>query len=75
MKIYGSFEEGGYRVEARIPENSSEPLEFKISVYRGSDLVREERIQMYQEPIWGVDTSDHQRLEQETDRIMRELLD
>jgi len=75
MILYSSFEERGYKVEAHIPENSSESLEFKISVYRGSSLVREERVQMDHEPFFGVDTEDRQRLNQETDRIMKELLD
>ena len=73
MKLYGSFEEKGYQVEAYIPSSSSEPMQFHLKALKDGKLVKEMKIPLNHEPIFGVDTEDHQNLEAKTEELMQSL--
>ncbi len=73
MNLYGRFEENGYRIEAFIPDNADEPLEWTIKAYKENGLVKEIKVPMIHEPIFGVDVDDLRTLEDETDELMKSL--
>ena len=75
MDLYASFDEKGYKVEAFIPSGSNEQMQFLVKVYDGSKVIKELKIPMDHEPIFGVDVDDNQRLEDETEKLMQSLPD
>lgn len=74
MELYGSFEERGYKVEAYMPSSPKEPLEWLVKAYKKGKLVKEIRIPMFYEPIFGVDVDDAKTLEEKTDELLKLLL-
>lgn len=77
MKLYGEFEEAGYRVRSYMPDSYNEPIEWYVKVTKqenGQEItVKELRIPMLYAPIFGPDIGDVANLEQETDTLIKEL--
>lgn len=74
--LFGSFTEGGFRIEAYMPANARQARQWTIKVYREGEEepFREETLPMDYEPKFGVDVSDKAALEQATDRILKGLV-
>ncbi len=73
MQLYGKFEEKGYEIEAYMPSNKEEPLEFVIKAYKDKKLVKEMNVPMVYYPIFGVDGSDLAELENKTEELLKLL--
>lgn len=73
MKLCGSFEEKGYKIEAYIPTRDIEPQEFLVRAYKEEKLIKEIKIPMMHEPRFGVDVEDKRRLEDKTEELLEEL--
>lgn len=74
LSLYDSFEEGGYRIEAYIPNSNKVALEFVVRAYSGEKLIEELKVPMLHEPLFGVDVVDHERLEEEVETLMQKLV-
>ncbi|MBI4020395.1 MAG: hypothetical protein HY367_03615 [Candidatus Aenigmarchaeota archaeon] len=74
MELYGSFEEKGYRVDAFL-DGGSGASSFLVRFYNSAtnELIKEARVEMYHDPVFGVDIEDHEKLEDETNRLLSEL--
>ena len=78
MIQYGkAVEEKGYRLEAFIPENPDELLQFVVRIYnaRTGELAREMTSDIEHDYIHGVDCEDNKRLDANVDIVMAELPD
>jgi hypothetical protein len=75
LDLYSSFTENGYKVEAFMPRSSSQTLQWTLKVTRDGEEepCHTETFPMLHEPIFGVYDDDQTTLEEQTDRIMREL--
>jgi len=73
MLSYGSFEDKGYRFEARIPDSDMEPVAFELRIFVGTESKYLLLIPMTYAPTFGVDVDDMQKLESVLDQIL-ELL-
>jgi hypothetical protein len=75
LDLFGSFTESGFKVDAYMPRNSQQALQWTVRVFKeGEDAPqREETIPMLHEPIFGVDVDDQATLEQRVDSLMQEL--
>ncbi len=73
MNKYAEFKERGYRVIAYIPTTRKEPSQFLVQAYRGKKVVKEISVPMAYFPLFGVDVSDQQTLEEKTEELMKGL--
>lgn len=73
MELYGSFKERGYKIEAYMPSSSKDPLEWLVKAYKNNKLVKEIRIPIFYEPLFGVDVDDARTLEEKTDELLKSL--
>ncbi len=75
LELFGSFAESGYKVEALMPLNSSQPRQWTVRIYKDGEeeVLREEVIPMIYEPVFGVDMEDQATLETRVDELMREI--
>ncbi len=73
MELYGKFQEKGYDIEAYIPLKSSESMEFQVRALKDGEIVRELKIPLNHEHIFGVDIEDHQNLEKKTGELLSSL--
>ncbi len=74
MDKYAEFKERGYRVVAYIPTTRKETRQFLVQVYKRKKFVKEINVPMEYFPLFGVDVSDQQTLEEKTEELMRGLL-
>jgi len=73
MQLYGSFEERGYKFEAYIPTDDSEPVAFELRIFLGEELKHSLLISMGYTPVFGVDSGDVAKLEWTVDQILHLL--
>lgn len=73
MDKYGSFEENGYTVTAYMPSEEKDPLEWYVEIKQGDEIVKQENIAMMFAPLFGPDVCDVAKLEEITDKLLREL--
>lgn len=73
MKFYASFEERGYRLEAKLPSSSEDPMEWELTAYKDGSVVKELRIPLLYPPVFGPDVEDIAELEAKTDELMKQL--
>ncbi len=72
-KLYASFDDRGYHLEAYIPNDGSVPQEFVVKAYKDDKLVEEMKVPMMYRPTFGVDVADLAELEAKTDELMKRL--
>ena len=73
MELYRKISDKGYNFEVYIPSNEKDPLEFQLRALKEGKLVKEVKILMCHEPLFGVDASDLANLEKETDELIKSL--
>lgn len=73
MLLYGTFEDKGYRFEARIPDSDIEPVAFELRIFVDTQLKYLLLIPMMYTPTFGVDVGDIQKLEFVLDQILNLL--
>jgi hypothetical protein len=75
MRLFGDFEENGYRFRAFIPEAASEGIAFKVEISHADKPLHDFRVPMLHEPRFGPDAGDVRTLEAVTDAILKFLPD
>jgi hypothetical protein len=73
MRLYGDFEERGYRFRAYIPVEAADGNAFKVEILHADKPLHEFRVPMDYEPRYGADAGDVRRLEAITDAILKLL--
>ena len=63
MRLFGDFEEKGYRFRAFIPEAASEGIAFRVEILHADKPLHEFRVPMVYEPRFGPDAGDVRALE------------
>jgi len=70
MRLFGNFEEKGYRFRAFIPEAESEGIAFRVEILHADKPLHEFRVPMVYEPRFGPDVGDVRTLEAVTAAIL-----
>jgi hypothetical protein len=70
MRLFGNFEEKGYRFRAFIPEAASEDIAFRVEILHADKPLHEFRVPMVYEPRFGPDAGDVRTLEAFTAAIL-----
>ena len=73
MRLFGDFEEKGYRFRAFIPEAESDGIAFKVEISHADKALHEFRVPMLYEPRFGPDAGDVRALEAVTDAVLKFL--
>lgn len=70
---YAEFELAGHHFKSWQPANDNAPRQVLIEVYKDGKLVKEATSPMFHPNLFGMDIEDAGRMEDETEKIVKEL--